>query len=430
MIRPPHRRRSATIPVALAILALVSGCSAPPSPTLQPSAGPSAAAGVARLVDRIATSHPDPWFGTGESAFRAAAAALAERLPTLAPEGQIVEVMRLVAMIGADGRNGHMLALPDAPPGSHRLPVGFHLFADGLHVVEADTARAELVGARVDRIGGMPVADALDRLRPLVNRDNPHTVDWLLPLLLESPTILAGAGVVADPARVDLGVVLPDGRAETVTVEPARTEPYADLLEAFVSLRLPQRDGLTWLSDQETELWTEPMAEADALYVQYNTIWESSERYLVAVRRELRRSAAERLILDLRLNPGGENPNYPPLLAALAALEDDGIDLVVLIGRATFSAATAFATEVREATGARFVGEPSGGSPTTYASVRPMRLDELALPMVVWVPSQASSVGPPQATTLEPELVVELRADDYFAGRDPVLDAALALPRR
>ena len=72
-----------------------------------------------------------------------------------------------------------------------------------------------------------------------------------------------------------------------MTVEPSRTEPYADLLEAFVSLRLPPRDGLTWLSDQKTELWTEPMAEADALYVQYNTIWESSERYLVALRREL-----------------------------------------------------------------------------------------------------------------------------------------------
>lgn len=419
----PHQRLAA----ALAMLTGIAACSAPASGSPTPAASPVATAG--RLVERLATAHPDPWLGISERDFRAAASALDERLPTLSPQAQLVEIMRLVALVGAEGRNGHMLALPAAPPGSHRLPVGFHLFADGLHVVEADAAHAELVGARVERIAGMPVAEALERLRPLVNRDNPHTVDWLLPILLESPAILAGAGVAPDPARVELQLALADGDERSLTLEPVATEPYVDLLEAFVSLRLPPRDGLTWLSEQAAEFWTSPMPGSDALYAQYNTIWESSRTYLDGLRRELRRSGSSRLVLDLRLNPGGENPNFAPLLDALREIEDGGIDLVVLIGRGTFSAATAFAVEIARTTDARFVGEPTAGSPTTYASVRPLRLDELALPVVVWVPTQASSFGPPDAETIQPHLPVELRAADYLAGRDPVLAAALALPR-
>ena len=100
----------------------------------------------------------------------------------------------------------------------------------------------------------------------------------------------------------------------------------------------------------------------------------------------------------------------------------------MLVGRATFSAAVAFATELAETTDVTFVGEPSAGSPTTHASVRPLRLEDLAQPMVVWVPTQTSSVGPADATAVVPDVTVTLRATDYFAGRDPVLAAALSLP--
>jgi hypothetical protein len=44
------------------------------------------------------------------------------------------------------------------------------------------------------------------------------------------------------------------------------------------------------------------------------------------------------------------------------------------------------------------------------------------------VPTQTSSVGPPGADTVMPDVAVALRAADYFAGRDPVLETALALP--
>ena len=68
------------------------------------------------------------------------------------------------------------------------------------------------------------------------------------------------------------------------------------------------------------------------------------------------------MIVDLRLNGGGDNTTYGSLLSAL---NDSSVNrkgrLFVLIGRATFSAAANFAAHVDRLTKATFIGEPTGG---------------------------------------------------------------------
>ena len=51
-----------------------------------------------------------------------------------------------------------------------------------------------------------------------------------------------------------------------------------------------------------------------------------------------------------------------------------GKKLVVLIGRTTFSAAVHFASDLDAGTRARFLGEPTGGSPNHYSDTDPVDL--------------------------------------------------------
>ena len=128
----------------------------------------------------------------------------------------------------------------------------------------------------------------------------------------------------------------------------------------------------------------------------------------------------------MRLNPGGDNHTYVDLLRALRSKRVNKKGrLVVLIGRSTFSAAQNFITELERKTRAVFVGETSGGSPNLYGDVQPVDLPSAGLRVdiaaIYW---QKSFAGDPRVA-IEPKVPVALSSKAFFAGKDPVLAAAL-----
>ena len=135
----------------------------------------------------------------------------------------------------------------------------------------------------------------------------------------------------------------------------------------------------------------------------------------------------KRVIVDLRLNGGGDNTTYGSLLSALsdATINRKG-GLFVLIGRATFSAAANFAADVDRLTKAIFVGEPTGGGVEIYGDSvavcaarkrsRGAHGDALLeLRQRPWRPKARN----------QPRPSGRRRRRRLLAGRDPVLAAAL-----
>ena len=95
-------------------------------------------------------------------------------------------------------------------------------------------------------------------------------------------------------------------------------------------------------------------------------------------------------------------------------------------GRDTFSAAGSFAADLDRYTSAVFVGEPTGGAPSQYGDATTLELPLAGLS--VRVATRYQQFDPPgsQRLAVEPEIAVTVSADDFFAGRDRVLAAALA----
>ena len=92
--------------------------------------------------------------------------------------------MRLGALPGV--RDGHGGIYPlDSAHGRmlHLLPIRLYQFPEGIHVV-AEIGRRELVGDRLVSIAGVPIAEAIRRVRPLVPSDNvwsrdARALEWL-----------------------------------------------------------------------------------------------------------------------------------------------------------------------------------------------------------------------------------------------------------
>jgi hypothetical protein len=162
--------------------------------------------------------------------------------------------------------------------------------------------------------------------------------------------------------------------------------------------------------------------------------------------------AAADLVIDLRFNGGGDSGLARPLLKALAArpaLAQEG-HLYVLVGPDTYSSAVLTVVRLDLETGARFVGEPPASIPDHYGQVRSfylpgsrIRVDYATkhFPMTDYAGGERFSFGQwlgvlgytsdivpfdGEAEAFVPELIVSPTIEDYLAGRDPVLDAALA----
>ena len=145
------------------------------------------------------------------------------------------------------------------------------------------------------------------------------------------------------------------------------------------------------------------------------------------IRERAQADDVERVVIDLRHNSGGDNTTLAPLELAL---RDPAIDrpgkLYAIIGRVTFSAAANFATDLEGATSVTFAGEDMGGSPNLFGDTRPVTLPDSGQILRMAARYWERSTPDDMRITIEPEIRAELTADDYFAGRDPVLEAIVA----
>jgi C-terminal processing protease CtpA/Prc len=134
---------------------------------------------------------------------------------------------------------------------------------------------------------------------------------------------------------------------------------------------------------------------------------------------------ADRIVVDVRNNPGGNNGTYGPLLGVLAeqATVKPG-SVVILIGRSTFSAAANFVTELRAVEGVTFLGEPTGGAPNLFGDATIVTLPASGLRVHIATREWTFAPGS-DALAIEPDVLIPVRWSDVAVGRDPALEIAL-----
>jgi hypothetical protein len=412
-----------------------------PSITTAPSASPPATAQPVPSFDRVAgwradidallaareSIHPDPWHGMRREDWIAAADGVKARMTALTDDQALAELVMLAAMPSWAGRDGHTGIFLTPGSGIHAYPVRWWRFSDGLVITTAWAPYQDLVGSRVVAIGGHPIDDVLALVEPLAPRDNPSNLLAYGPLYLRVSELLAGLGVIDHAGPATFSLVGRDGETRDVSIEPISVEDDVNW-NSQQPHRLPPTDA-TWLRDQAKPLWWTYLADSRTLFVQYNAVEAGIDPIADEILARAKEDDVARIVVDLRHNGGGDNTTMGHLEDVL---RDPAINrpgrLVVLIGRITLSAAANFATDLEQSSAATFAGEAMGGSPNLYGDAR-----EVALPyggQSVYIASrywQRSTPDDPRIT-IEPEIQATLSSTDYFAGRDPVLQAVFDTP--
>lgn len=391
---------------------------------------------------RMAEVHEDLYHSISREEFAEAVSDLERRLPQMTDAQVIVELARITAMVG-DGHT-RLWLMPDGRKGFHQVPILLYWLHDGLYVLGAPATHAAVVGGQVVRIGNVDADEAWRRVAPLVSRDNAMTVRSIAPRYLEIPEVLHALGVTDDAGHVSYVVRDAAGTDHTVELDaiPDASLSHLSNMPYLVTTSVDQIRMLMandagekplWLQHPTETFWFRWLPDERTMYVQINAIRNGGDETLAdfadRVYAEADRRQARRLVLDLRLNGGGNNMlNLPVVLGIVRRPElDRRGGVMVLIGRHTFSAASHLVTYLERLTNAVFVGEPTGGSPNHFGDAAGVDLPNSGLQIgassIYWQNSEPKEFESRNWTP--PEVAVELTVDDYRSNRDPVLEAAL-----
>jgi dienelactone hydrolase len=381
---------------------------------------------VELLVQHLRGDHPNLFHDLSPARFDSEVADLSSRADSLDDDRLLVGLMRLGALPGV--RDGHTGIFPLNPANRrvlHAYPVRLYTFADGTYVV-GQAGGSDLLRARLVAIDGRPLDDVVAAVSPLVPHDNDSTLRLRVTTYLDTPEVLHGLGLVPDlgPATFTFER---GGRLFASELTPLTVSEYGRGIGDLVHPLLPQAIATAvpaYVARRNQAIWTATLAAGRVLYVGYNQTLVSTAPVARRVSKAAKAKRVRAVIVDLRNNGGGDNHTYAALLDALRRVPRTK-KVIVLISRVTFSAAENFAADLERQARPVFVGETSGGSPNLYGdtvnTLLPETGVELRVAGIYWVKSTPDD----PRIAIEPRVSVALSSEAFFAGKDPVLSAAL-----
>jgi hypothetical protein len=330
--------------------------------------------------------------------------------------------LRVMKMVASANVGHNTVYLPGRTLGFYPIPFMLAWYSDGLAVGAAPSAYASAQGAHVLRIGSMTPEQALAAVAPYISHENAAALRDQSNRFLQMVSVLRQIGAADSSSNVTFTLVKPGGEPFTVTVGAA--EPGMKRITMFDALHITLP---LYQKQPDRFYWYEYLADSQALYIQYNRCKNDPKLSFADFTRELFAFAdshpVNRVVVDLRLNPGGNSRVIGPLKHALEARAALRSKVFVLIGPRTFSSAQMAAVEFRHDLHAMLVGEATGEMLNGYGEVKELTLPHSGLKMQY--STKYFRLGKNDASALEPDVRATTSLEDALAGRDPVLEAAL-----
>ncbi|HEX5059264.1 MAG TPA: hypothetical protein VFV99_07885, partial [Kofleriaceae bacterium] len=276
------------------------------------------------------------------------------------------------------------------------------------------------VGSKLVGIGSHTIDEVIATLTPLISRDNDAGLHNELPFALADAGALAGVDLAAaDHATFKLMAV--DGREHDLEL---RSGDHAPKIAPPTPLPLQ-------FSGPSTNYWNKYIDADRLLYFGYNACAEdprvgSFAGFVDSTLAFAEQHPVDRFVIDLRKNGGGNSNIINPLLDGLAKRPNLARHVFVIIGMNTFSSAVLNAMELKRRLHATLVGGPTAGSPSHFGEVKTFELphSHLSVQYATKFFAYADFAG----DAVQPDLPVKVTSADWFAGRDPALDAIRAAP--
>lgn len=370
------------------------------------------------LATELPKRHKNLFHNISESGFKTQIETLKAKLPSMDQEEILVGLMRIIAAVG----DSHTV-LGYRP--QKALPLMLYDFKDGIAVLNTTSEYKDILYGKIAALGNKPIEDVVATLSTVIPHENEAQVKNKIPNFLTDTLILHGMKLIPSQEKASLTVRTPSGRTVTLDMKPLS---FSSKPEWLVDTS-DESNAPLYLKNRRSFYWYEFLPDSKTLFFKYNACQNMKGQPFSDFVKLLFDAAdaemAQRIVIDLRHNGGGNSGIFAPFLEELKKrprfLKKGGI--FVLIGRRTFSSAILNALDLKKQSPAIFIGEPTGGKPNHYGEVRSFRLPQSGLPVTYSV--KYFRVLDDDPDSLVPDLLVEPGISDYLDKTDPVLKIVL-----
>jgi len=367
------------------------------------------------------------------SAFDEAVEEFDKAIPAMQDHEVLIGFAKIIGMF----KYGHTrISFSEGPVPYQQLPLYTHHYKDGVYIHGAHKTYEALVGAKILEVEGKPIAQVLEAIYPVVPVENEQFFKAYGGIYLVVPEVLHAQGITETLKNKITFKLEKEGKTfatEVTAGEPkhghlayGEVKPDSD----WVGAR-DQSENPYYLKNLEKIYYFEYLPNEKAVYVRHSQIQDDPSENIPTFYKRLfefiDNNEVEKLVLDLRLNGGGNNYKNKPIVTGIIehkTINQTG-NFFVIIGRRTFSACQNLVNELDNYTNAIFVGEPTAENINFYGDNRRVELPNSKLPVYL---SFAWWQDKPQwenADYTVPHLAVEPTFAQYSDNEDPVLEAAL-----
>jgi hypothetical protein len=382
-------------------------------------------------------THVDPFHTLKREHFHLMVSRLIASAPQSRDRQIVAGLMRITAAIGDSHSGIHSI------PANLRfaiVPISVYLFGEKLGIVAGAPEYQDLIGGEIISINGYPMNEVVQRMKLLTEGTNDMTRSAFVVTRLIRPELLFYEGFAGRPDQYDL-VVQKDGRNIRRTLPVLGRNLDGSPMTGGLSITPLPMQGSGWVSAAPSELplwlenmdkqfWFAELPERSALYIHDRLVLDEKDgrsfsTFFQEMFKKIEKGQYKIVVLDIRLNGGGDNTLFEPLKASfesMPAFQTKG-RFFVITGRLTQSAAQNFTTFLERNTRAIFVGEPTGESPNHYGDPDPIELPSSGISINLSRKRWNDSVPGDHRPWTQPSIPAPLTLDDFRKGLDPALEA-------
>jgi tetratricopeptide (TPR) repeat protein len=315
----------------------------------------------------------------------------------------------------------------------HQMPYNLYQFSDGVFVQGVHRDYAEGLGAKVLKVGKIDIDQALELIKPVFPSENDQFFKAHGLHYLGVPEILHAKGVIDQLETVTL-TLEKDGRVFEMTFTPKETDQFPGhygIMQTYENWLDARTSELTplWLKNLDKKYFYEYLPSEKILYVRQSEVQDEESKPIPDFYDEIfdfvEKNEVEKMVLDLRLNSGGNNYKNKPVVTGVIRCEkiNQPGRFYVVLGRRTFSACQNLVNELENYTEAIFVGEPTGENVNFFGDNRTVTLPKSKLPIRLSYLWWQDKDPRDQRPWTPPHIAVDLSSTQYMEGIDPVMDA-------
>ncbi|MGA7515153.1 MAG: hypothetical protein WBW46_19805 [Candidatus Sulfotelmatobacter sp.] len=370
-----------------------------------------------------------------------------------------VALMKIAAL--AD--NGHTRLDSDSGADPMELPVRVAAFSDGIYILHATKAYADLLGGKIVSIDGHRIDEVMARLEQL-RGGTPQWRKEYAQVYISWQDVLVGAGIAPDMGHSTWTVTSPSGTTVTRTLTPYKpsedepdifvnriysAEPLKELGADWVAYQ-PERPSPITFSDFDATFRRVRLPHSCVMLIQFRSNDDEGNNYIknfeAATRADMQGNKPCQLIFDNRFNAGGNLTKTIFFARDLPHLISASGHIYLLTSGMTFSAGITTTALIKHSGGDRVIilGEPVGDRLAFFAEGRRGCLPNY--PLCLHYETGKHDYGhsctnldtcfwlnwllPLRVKTLQPDEIITMTFDDWRQGRDPVFERATVLANR